>query len=267
LIYKEKLVWIKWAGNGNKDRKLIPLGNVESIIPPTRCTRRKNHQVVPHKLDFNSIKIVPTRNLNVKKRKEKVPAATCRKKQFVKKYTNDERKKLFNQYQGPPIQKISEESNRQQNYIKFLFGESLIIEENNLDGAGDPSLEKTLTNGGKNYHLVLSRKKDRKGKSFFYGIEGNKVYQAYYVGGDLYPTADSVKRKLEEIADFSQLGMHPGKLASRLELMLSTAHNECPGVLTNLKELDFDLIDENANQYDGKIIHYFFWNYELELQK
>ena len=51
----------------------------------------------------------------------------------------------------------------------------------------------------------MSRKKDRKGKSFFYGIEGNKVYQAYYVGGDLYPTADSVKRKLEEIADF----IHP----------------------------------------------------------
>ena len=84
----------------------------------------------------------------------------------------------------------------------------------------------------------------------YHNKEMNKRYLAYYLGGKGFETANDVKLKMEWLGDLGGLALKPGKLVSRLELMVSPACHEYNGIYDNFKVNDFELIEEN--QHVGK---------------
>ena len=81
---------------------------------------------------------------------------------------------------------------------------------------------------------------------------GRPYAKCYYIAGD----CRSVQKKLDNIANFSDLVLAPGKLASRLELLVSTAaaHSlggEKTSCVYNLPTSHFEEIDKPENQTMG----------------
>ena len=117
-----------------------------------------------------------------------------------------------------------------------------------------PSLETSKDIGGQTYALVASKyeKQEARPSKFHAGKFGAAPYvKAFYVQGD----AATVQKELNTIANFSELGLNPGKLASRLELLVSTAARAPTGekepYIRNLPISDIEEVDLPDNQTMG----------------
>lgn len=157
-------------------------------------------------------------------------------------------------YDGPEVVHTSKESNNKQHLLKYLYGENLHIIENALDGR-DECLDKEITVEGIKYHLLFSQKKTSGSKTMYRDKEMNKRYMAYYLGGKGFETANDVKLKMEWLGDLGSLALKPGKLASRLEMMVSPSCTQFNGIYNDFQIEDFELIEEN--QHVGKFPFYF----------
>jgi len=76
--------------------------------------------------------------------------------------------------------------------------------------------------GGQEYTLIASKwvkQEARPSKFCEIKFGGSSYVKAFYLQGN----ACAVQKELNEIANFSELGLNPGKLASRLELLVSMA--------------------------------------------
>lgn len=94
---------------------------------------------------------------------------------------------------------------------------------------------------GKNYSVV-SVKKQNDGRNFVFNSRKYKLEYMYIAESGLGLEPISLKEKLQRVADFAAI-KNVNKIASRLELMQSTAIKTCPP--QHLTVDDFEVIDEN----------------------
>lgn len=243
-------VKIQW----NLDTKthVIPIENVDQIMPSeTRSTRSRSRRSSKRACRRES----PTSQLINKSLKLSTETTNTplpnQKKQNWKKLPSRNPKEILEPfkletYDGPPVQTmIAENNNKTQYFLKLIFGENIIKLEGELNGEIQ-KLEPKVVYDGKEYHIIISKLKEKKLQSAIHERTSKRWYVAYYVCGDDISSAADVKRKLEELGDFSEIAMQPGKVCSRLELMVSPACAMCPG-LFKLHRNEFELIEENQN--------------------
>ncbi len=151
-------------------------------------------------------------------------------------------------YYGPQVQIITNENNSLMYFLKLKFGKYLKHIEGELNG-DVIELPKIKKIGGKDYHLIVSKQKERSLQTSLFERTSKNWYVAYYLGGKHFSTADDVKEMLEKLGDFSDIALQPGKVCSRLELLVSPSCSHCH-IFTNSSK-DFELIEEN--QHVGKI--------------
>ena len=113
-------------------------------------------------------------------------------------------------------------------FLRWYFGSDRVkIIEVGLNSF--EMIETTRTIGTKVYTLVASKYEqgadDHNFRSRLSKFGGRPYAKCYYVAGD----CRSVQKKLDDIANFSDLVLAPGKLASRLELLVSTAASQSLG--------------------------------------
>lgn len=104
-------------------------------------------------------------------------------------------------------------------FLRWFFGGRIKIKEvaANLQNSG---LDKTLEFGGVTYHLVASKYEKQKGRSFHADKFSGDYVKAFFLAEK---NGVSTQKEFDGIANFAELAMSPGKLAKRLELLVSTA--------------------------------------------
>jgi hypothetical protein len=156
---------------------------------------------------------------------------------------------------------MKEESNREQYFLKWLFGERVFIREVVLNGEKE-ELEKSLVRNGCEHTLVASKMvKKTGGRGKYFGYEARSV-KVYYIitSGPGFKTID-LKRELSMLGNFTS--MEPGKISSRFELMVSPAawtrnrKNSHP-LQFKMGVSDFEEIPENGNDGCGFAAEKFF---------
>jgi len=129
-------------------------------------------------------------------------------------------------------------------FLRWYFGERIKIHE--VGVAQCPSLEKTKELGGDTCTLVASKYEKQKLRPSKYHASkfgGSPFIKAYYLADN--PNGMSAQKELDAIANFGNLGLSPGKLAARLELLVSTASCS-PGKSKspNMFELPTSIVEE-----------------------
>ena len=144
-----------------------------------------------------------------------------------------------------PLLIIHQETGKEQYFAKWLFKNRLSIVTADLQNLDE--LEKTKEIDGRECELLVSKMTKNEGKNNKYSCYERKIVKAYYVE----TSGLSLKSELERLGDFSG-EKEPGKIASRLELMVSTAlraPNKDYSMQFKLKPSDFVLVEENF--HDG----------------
>ena len=232
------MIWISWGLQ--KEKKRIPLENIDEIVPPdTRFMRKRKKP----KLLLNLPRAAPKPRCD-----SSDSHFTPRKKQ--KSNSNSIPSIKFIEYNGEPVNITLIENKSKLYYLKAKFGSNLEIIEGELNGEL-LQLEKTIIRNGIEFHLVFSKLKEKKQNTHMSHKMEKDRYVAYYLGGHGFDTVADVKRKLEELGDFSEIALNCGKMCARLELTVSPASSQYPGVF-EMKADEFELIEEN--QHVGKCI-------------
>jgi len=137
-------------------------------------------------------------------------------------------------------------------FFRHKFGDRLHIKENRVSLTSSP-LDKTIQFNGRQYILIASKfdnggsSKSHSNYSFFGKTAGPHI-KSFYLAG----TKESVQEELNEIANFSELWFDPGKLASRLELLLSPAYRGIKGAYQfELPLTEFEEVDTPENMTMG----------------
>lgn len=254
-------------------KRVIPLCNVVSLVSMTGRSKRKRTSRVekapasdnnPSRLKkASTYKKARKGNNNDKANRKQLPT---RKKRGRKSSLSSlmttttgrgsilENAKVFSEKKvltyDLPIDVIVKRTSQPQNFLKVMFGKNLKIVEQELGKVVlSHTLDKELIIEGTTYHLLLSKEKSNKLKKHSFE---NEVCVAYYIGGDDFKSKDDVKDRLEAFGNLGQLALNPGKLCSRLELLVSPSCSEYKGVYC-MKVDDFELIDED--QHVGKLLH------------
>ena len=77
----------------------------------------------------------------------------------------------------------------------------------------------------------------------------NTIALVYYIGGGEYQAIDDIQRAFNKLGNFGKLSLTPGKLCSRLELLVSPACKQFDGVY--FMDVDgFEVVEED--QHVGK---------------
>lgn len=151
------------------------------------------------------------------------------------------------------VQIMHVESEREQYFLKWLWGKRLLIQTQSLDEETG-KLDKTIERGDRKYELLVSKMIKSKGKNPKFARFEQTIVKAYYVAveGSEFEQID-LHTEMNRLGDFSSEA-EAGKIASRLELMVSTAAwapNKSHPLQFELKPSDFELVEENANEGCG----------------
>lgn len=255
-------IWIKWAGETKV--KELPMSNIDEIVSiesRSRRNRRKTNHLanspsIDRYTDIGSQRKKPRYNNHIEKLPKKVTtsprqktsSSRTRQKVLPMAMTTSSlsaSKPKLQKYFGPDIPILSHETDKKQYFLKTLFRDKLVVSENPLDGT-KTHLDRIISFNGVKYHLLFSREKELGIQSSKFEKMTNKRYLAYYVGGEGFESASDLKKKLEELGDFSKLALEPGKICSRLELTVSPACTQYNGVY-KMKIDDFEQIKENGH--------------------
>ena len=154
-------------------------------------------------------------------------------------------------YEGAPVLTVSSENNiKMQYFLKYKFNGCLIKVEGELNGETQ-KLEKEKWFNDECYHLVITKLKEKALNTAIQERSSKRWYVAYYVGGDNILTASDVQMMLEELGDFSKIALLPGKVCSRLELLVTPSAAKYAGFF-QLQKDEFEMIEEN--QHVGKSV-------------
>jgi hypothetical protein len=146
-----------------------------------------------------------------------------------------------------PLLIIHQETGKEQYFAKWFFKSRLTILTADLNTLVE--LEKTREINGCQYDLLVAKLMKNEGKSGKYSRYERKIVKAYYVKR----SGKTLQSELERLGDFSSIE-EPGKIASRLELMVSTAKHQNDYTLQfKLKTSDFNLVEENF--HDGMCMY------------
>ncbi len=256
------MVRIQWVVDGRK--KDLPVENIDELVTSNSRSRRKRC-----KTQFLQQTSSPESKgqSNSKSRKKARTSSNVTEKNKARKARKSPSKNASNPSTAkssavskPPllssisspklkqrfeeVEELSKESAKQQYYLKYLYGGNKLKKiETTLDkDKSEVLLDKSIVIDGTTYHLFTSKLKEVSQKPSIYEKMTNKRCVAYYV----QDTPDNIKKLLDKIAGFSSLALEPGKLCSRLELMVSPACSLCNGIF-EMKSDDFELIAENGH--------------------
>lgn len=230
--------------------KTKPRSEASKVTPDTRTSRATSRTALKT-VSISTTKSRATSNQATSKQATSKAHVLSSKSTLTTDINNDEStfSSMESQlYYGPQVQIITNENNSLMYFLKLKFGKYLKHIEGELNG-DVIELPKIKKIGDKNYHLIVSKQKEKSLQTSLFERSSKNWYVAYYIGGKHFSTADDVKKMLEKLGDFSKIALQPGKICSRLELLVSPSCSHCP-IFTNSSK-DFELIEEN--QHVGKI--------------
>jgi hypothetical protein len=242
-----KFVSISWSLE--KTIKLIPIENVVQTIQSCskRRSRRSYCEISP---TIKATTLSKSSRKSTKRQSKKTTKMLPKHKTITLPTAPVPYKKC--KYEGDPIKTILwGDTNKSQYFLKLVFGSNLLKLEGDLNG-DVVNLPTTYVDNGRKHYLIITKLNPEKAQETVrLERKSKRSYSAYYAGdGNGITSADDVKEKLEAIGNFSQLALLPGKLCTRLELLLSPACSKCPHFFEICPD-DVEMVEEN--QHDGKI--------------
>jgi hypothetical protein len=166
-------------------------------------------------------------------------------------------------YEGPDVTVFLIESKKEQYFLKWRFGDRLIIRIVQLTDSTAKIQKKLLLKGAKCSLIAVKLIENKGGNAFAPGWQkfATTSAKAFYVAceGPGYETMD-LEHELNKLANFGVLE-NAGKIASRLELMVSPAAwspSRKSAYQFALKASDFEEIPEQGNDGCGFFPETFF---------
>ena len=144
---------------------------------------------------------------------------------------------------------VFEENNKDQFILRQIFGERVKIRK--VFNMTEP-LEKEITRGGKLYNLVATKFEKGSSGANFFNKNTNRYIKAFYIEGK----AKGIQKEMEGIANFRDCWNDVGKLASRVELLLTPA-SKCSSTAQNSyymfgKQMHVDMFEVREDLHDNQ---------------